>query len=126
MRARPSNTLSFGLRPQPIADSRAIPWLAPADLPRIHSSKSFPGIQKKSLLRNERTPMSAHQTPRKLGLFSAVALLAVAALLSAPSVYAQIESGRHGRSRIVQGSNETDRVALTGNTHPEARTANDR
>jgi hypothetical protein len=36
MRARSSNTLSFGLRPQPIADSRAIPWLA---LPRIHPSQ---------------------------------------------------------------------------------------
>jgi subtilase family serine protease len=70
--------------------------------------------------------MSAHKTPRKLGFFSAVALVAVGALVPAPSVYAQIASGLHGRSRIVQGINETDRVALTGNTHPEARTANDR
>ncbi len=30
MRARPSNTLSLAPRPQPIADSRAIPWLAHA------------------------------------------------------------------------------------------------
>jgi len=60
---------------------------------------------------------------RKLGFFSVV-LLATA--VSAYSVRAQIESGLHGRTRIVQGINEADRVALTGNTHPEARAANDR
>jgi len=70
--------------------------------------------------------MSAHKLTRKLGFFSAVVLVAVGALVSAPSVYAQIESGLHGRARIFQGINEADRVTLTGNTHPEARTANDR
>jgi regulation of enolase protein 1 (concanavalin A-like superfamily) len=32
----------------------------------------------------------------------------------------------HARPRITQNINETDRVALAGNTHPEARSANDR
>src|SRR6266404_6203743 len=60
---------------------------------------------------------------QKLGFFSVVVLTTV---VSAHPVRAQIESGLHGRPRIVQGINEADRVALTGNTHPEARAANDR
>ena len=63
---------------------------------------------------------------RKLRFFSALILVAVIGLLLTPSLYAQIESGRHGRARIVQPINEADRIALTGNTHPEARSANDR
>jgi subtilase family serine protease len=69
--------------------------------------------------------MSAHKC-RKLGFFSAVVIVVIGMLASVPSVYAQIESGVHGRSRIVQGIEETNRVALAGNTHPEARPANDR
>jgi hypothetical protein len=57
---------------------------------------------------------------RKLWFFSVVV---VAAFVFASSVCAQIESGLRGRPRIVQGINEADRVALTGNTHPEARPA---
>jgi subtilase family serine protease len=60
---------------------------------------------------------------RKLGFFSVIVLAVVA---SAYPVRAQIESGLQSRPRIVQGINEADRVALAGNTHPEARTANDR
>jgi subtilase family serine protease len=70
--------------------------------------------------------MSAHNLSRKLRFFSALILIAVIGLLSTPSVCAQIESGLHGRARIVQPINEADRIALTGNTHPEARPANDR
>jgi subtilase family serine protease len=70
--------------------------------------------------------MSARKLTRKLRCFSALILVAVIGLLSTPSVYAQIESGLHGRARIVQPINEADRIALTGNTHPEARPANDR
>jgi len=66
----------------------------------------------------ERGPMA-----RILGLFSAVVL---AVLIAAPSVSAQAESGFHARPRITQGIDEMNRVALTGNTHPEARPANDR
>src|SRR6266436_10066378 len=59
----------------------------------------------------------------KWGSFS----LAVLAILSAAStVRAQVESGLHARPRITQSINEMDRVALTGNTHPEARLTNDR
>ncbi|HXN52818.1 MAG TPA: S53 family peptidase [Candidatus Acidoferrum sp.] len=60
---------------------------------------------------------------RKLGLFSVVAL---AAVVCAPPVCAQIESGLHARPRITQGIDETNRVAVAGNTRPEARPANDR
>ena len=64
---------------------------------------------------------------RKLRLFSVMILLVVlAALVVAPSVFAQGESGVNGHTRIVQGINEADRVVLGGNTHPEARLANDR
>src|SRR6267154_500178 len=69
--------------------------------------------------------MSAYKLTGKLG-FSAVLALAVGALVSTPSVYAQIDSGLHGHPRIVQAISEADRVALAGNTHPEARIANDR
>src|SRR5258707_5732492 len=60
---------------------------------------------------------------RKLGSLSLVVL---AILFAMPAVYAQVESGRHARPRITQSINEMDRVALQGNTHPEARLANDR
>ena len=60
---------------------------------------------------------------RKLGLNSVVV---VALLIAAPCLQAQVESGLHARPRITQGIDELDRVALAGNTHPEARPANDR
>jgi regulation of enolase protein 1 (concanavalin A-like superfamily) len=60
---------------------------------------------------------------RKLGSFSLVVL---AALISAPSLNAQAQSGLRARPRITQSINEMDRVALPGNTRPEARFANDR
>src|SRR5258708_9981687 len=60
---------------------------------------------------------------RKLGFFSIVVL---AALVLSPSVSAQVESGLHARPRITQGIDETNRVALAGNTRPEARSAKDR
>src|SRR6266566_3073884 len=60
---------------------------------------------------------------RKLG-FCAVVVLA--ALVAAPSVCAQIESGVHARPRITQSVDEMNRVALEGNTRPEAKAENDR
>jgi len=60
---------------------------------------------------------------RKLGSFSLVVL---AVLAVAPFVNAQVESGLHARPRITQRLDEMDRVALVGNTHPEARAAKDR
>src|SRR5712664_4576539 len=60
---------------------------------------------------------------RKLGSFSLVVL---GVLIAAPAVQAQVESGVQARPRITQSINETNRVALEGNTHPEARPANDR
>src|SRR5216684_1888286 len=60
---------------------------------------------------------------RKLGSLS---LVVFAILLVGPAVNAQVESGLHARPRITQSINEMDRVALQGNTHPEARLANDR
>src|SRR3989475_2215952 len=60
---------------------------------------------------------------RKWGSFSLVVL---AILFAEPAVRAQVESGLRARPRITQSINEMDRVALTGNTHPEARLANDR
>src|SRR5437899_3854752 len=60
---------------------------------------------------------------RKWGSFSLVVL---AILFAKPAVHAQVESGLHARPRITQSINEMDRVALPGNTHPEARLANDR
>src|SRR5439155_26432373 len=60
---------------------------------------------------------------RSLGFFVVVVL---AALAAASSVLAQIESGTHGRPRIVQSIDEANRVALKGNTRPEAILANDR
>jgi hypothetical protein len=61
--------------------------------------------------------------PSKLRFFSVAVL---AAIVSVPPVYAQVESGAHARPRITQGIDETSRVALAGNTRPEARAANDR
>src|SRR6266849_574513 len=60
---------------------------------------------------------------RKLGFFAVVVL---AALVAAPSVCAQIESGVHARPRITQSVDEMNRVALEGNTRPEAKAENDR
>src|SRR6266481_1175260 len=60
---------------------------------------------------------------RKWGSFSLVVL---AILFAGPVVHAQIDSGPRARPRITQSINEMDRVALTGNTHPEASLANDR
>ena len=59
---------------------------------------------------------------RKLGIFFVVV---IALLIAAPSLQAQVESGRQARPRITQGIDELDRVALGGNTHPEARPSND-
>src|SRR4029077_17510007 len=66
----------------------------------------------------ERRPMA-----RILGFFSALLLVV---FIAAPSSSAQAESGLRARPRITQGIDEMNRVALTGNTHPEARPANDR
>src|SRR6266478_5169837 len=60
---------------------------------------------------------------RKWGSFSLVVL---GILFAASTVRAQVESGLRARPRITQSINEMDRVALPGNTHPEARLANDR
>src|SRR5260370_1560036 len=60
---------------------------------------------------------------RQLGSF---ALVVLAFSFAEPTVNAQGESGLHARPRITQSINEMDRVALGGNTHPEARLANDR
>src|SRR5260370_9610120 len=60
---------------------------------------------------------------RKLG---SLFLVVFAILLVGPAINAQVESGLHARPRITQSINEMDRVALQGNTHPEARLANDR
>src|SRR6266852_2316690 len=60
---------------------------------------------------------------RKLGFFAVVVL---AALVAAPSVCAQIEFGVHARPRITQSVDEMHRVALEGNTRPEAKAENDR
>src|SRR5216684_169049 len=59
----------------------------------------------------------------KLGSFSLVVL---AVLMAAPAVQAQVESGVRARPRIAQSIDETNRVALEGNTHPKANPANDR
>src|SRR5713226_1321599 len=94
----------------PTADSRGRAWRRRRPL-RVVLGARF-------RLKKIRRPMS-----RKLGFFSAVA---VAALVSAPSVCAQIETGVHARPRVTQSVDETNRVALAGNTRPEARPANDR
>jgi hypothetical protein len=60
---------------------------------------------------------------RKLGSLS---LTVLAILTAALSVNAQVDSGLHARPRITQSINETNRVALEGNTRPEASPANDR
>jgi regulation of enolase protein 1 (concanavalin A-like superfamily)/uncharacterized membrane protein len=60
---------------------------------------------------------------RKTGF---LAIVVLAALVAAPSVFAQLESGAHARPRITQAIDETNRVALRGNTRPEAVFANDR
>ncbi len=59
---------------------------------------------------------------RKWGSFSLVVL---AVLIAAPAVNAQVESGLHARPRITQSLDDLNRVVLEGNTHPEARPAND-
>jgi subtilase family serine protease len=47
-------------------------------------------------------------------------------LATVPSLSAQVESGLFGRSRVIQGVDEANRVTLAGNTYPEARPGNDR
>ncbi len=58
--------------------------------------------------------------------FASFSLVVLAALIAAPSLNGQVESGLHSRPRVTQSINEMDRVALSGNTRPEARLANDR
>src|SRR6266852_7612201 len=60
---------------------------------------------------------------RKWGSFSLVVL---AVLVAAPAVNAQVDSGLRAHPRITQSIDGNDRVVLEGNTHPEARPANDR
>ena len=65
---------------------------------------------------------------RKTGFFAVVVL---ATLMAAPSVFGQVESGPLPRAkvpqaRITQAIDETNRVTLRGNTRPEAVLANDR
>src|SRR6266436_1564021 len=69
-------------------------------------------------LRRERRPMS-----RNLRFFS---VLVLAVFVTASSVSGQVESGVNARPRVNQGIDEINRVTLGGNTHPEARPANDR
>src|SRR6266481_4609273 len=69
-------------------------------------------------LRRERRPMS-----RNLRFFS---VLVLAVYVNASSVCGQVESGVNARPRVNQGIDEINRVTLGGNTHPEARPANDR
>src|ERR1700747_2724927 len=85
----------------PVADSCCRTWLAAVVYSEI-------GLGKCSLAK-ERRPVS-----RKLGLISAVTL---SFLLSASSVGAQIETGVRARPRVNQIIDETNRVALAGNTH---------
>src|SRR6266478_1431555 len=95
----------------PTAHSRCC-VLAPAVLRSASCSEQIFAVS------GERPTMS-----RKLRFFSVIVL---AALVSAPAVRAQIDSGVHARPRITEYLDETNRVALAGNTHPEARPANDR
>ena len=65
---------------------------------------------------------------RKTGFFALAVLIA---LIAAPSVFAQAETRAHAglrstQARIKQAIDETNRVALRGNTRPEAVLANDR
>src|SRR5215471_15139761 len=60
---------------------------------------------------------------RKLGFLSAAVF---ACLFHVPAVSAQIDSGIHSRPRIVLAVDENSRVALEGNTRPEARLEFDR
>jgi hypothetical protein len=58
---------------------------------------------------------------RKLGHPSL--LVALVLVYPVQLVYAQsVETGRHSRPRITRNSDEGERVALTGNTHRDART----
>src|SRR6266849_8541493 len=88
--------------------------------PRLGGSRPLLRVEFRAglVMSRERKPMS-----RKLGFFSVAVL---AAFLSAPPVCAQVETGVRARPRITQGIDETNRVALAGNTRPEARAANDR
>jgi len=60
---------------------------------------------------------------RNLRFFS---VLVLAVFVTASSVCGQVESGVNARPRVNQGIDEINRVTLGGNTHPEARPANDR
>jgi len=70
------------------------------------------------VMSSEKKPMS-----RKMGFFSVAVL---AAVVCAPSALAQVETGVRARPRITQSVDETNRMALVGNTRPEARPENDR
>src|SRR5437660_9928643 len=61
-----------------------------------------------------------------LSKFSSFSPVLLATLIAAPALNGQVESGLHSRRRVTQSINEMDRVALSGNTRPEARLANDR
>ncbi len=77
--------------------------------------------QNKISIEKEKRTMSS-----KSGFFCTVVLAALAALVFTSSVSAQVELGINARPRITQWIDETNRVAVAGNTHPEARPANDR
>src|SRR6266705_2490029 len=62
---------------------------------------------------------------RKLG-FASFSLAVCAFLCTVRPVSAQVESGLRARSRITQSVDEMNRVALGGNTRPEAKAENDR
>src|SRR5713226_3536135 len=68
----------------------------------------------------ERSPMF-----RKVG-FASFAVAVLALLFPVSAVSAQAESGQQARARVTQNIDESDRAALRGNTHPEAKAENDR
>src|ERR1700730_16695268 len=102
-----------GMRPRPSTCPRT------EHTPAVFGPGSFlHGVWGIFSFRNERRPMLRKS-------FSPL-LVVLAALVFARSVCAQVESGRHARPRITRSIDEMDRVALEGNTHREARPANDR
>src|SRR5947209_11408666 len=60
------------------------------------------------------------------GKFGSFSIVVLGALIAAPSLHAQVETGLQARPRITESIHEMDRVTLAGNTRPEARPANDR
>jgi hypothetical protein len=61
----------------------------------------------------------------KAGLAS-FSVFVLAILFSVSAANAQVEFGQRARARVTQNIDEADRVALRGNTHPEAKAENDR